>query len=139
MPDQAPNKLRHLVLANTSKASPFTAHQAKGGNKALVPVRERATHGASLQAQLLALQPLAIQAAEQQRLLGLESGLGLQIQFVGLPDVALAFESLGDERSRDPLKQIEVLSVRTEGATTIANVFVAMQVGVPVAVAVGNA
>lgn len=124
MPEQAQNKRRHLVLANTSKASPFTAHQAKGGNKAVVPVRERATHGAFLQAQLLALQPVTIQVAEQQRLLGLESGLGLQIQFIGLPDVALAFESLGDERSRDPLKQIEVLSVRTDGATTIANVFV---------------
>ena len=138
MPDQAPNKRRHLVLANTSKARPFTAHQAKVV-KAVVPARERATHGAFLQAQLLALQPLAIQAAEQQRQHGLESGLGLQIQFVGLSDVTLAFESLGDERSRDPLKQIEVLSVPSEGATTIANVFVAMQVGVPVAVAVGNA
>ena len=123
MPDQAPNKRRHLVLANTSKARSFKAHQAKVV-KAVVPVQERATHGAALQAQLRALQPLAIQAAEQQRQHGLESGLGLQIQFVGLPDVALAFESLGDERSRDPLKQIEVLSVRIEGTTTIANVFV---------------
>lgn len=38
MPDQAPSKRRHLVLANTSKARPFKAHQALGGNKAVVPV-----------------------------------------------------------------------------------------------------
>jgi hypothetical protein len=33
---------------------------------------------------------------------GLESGSGLQIQFVGVHDVAMAFESLGSERGRDP-------------------------------------
>lgn len=36
----------------------------------------------------------------------------------------MAFESLGYEIGKDPRKKIEVLSVRTEGDTTYANVFV---------------
>ena len=48
-----------------------------------------------------------------------ESGLGLQIEFVGQPDVELAFQSLADDR-----KKIELLSVRKEGDVTFANVFV---------------
>ena len=85
---------------------------------------DRAQHGAALKAQLQALKPVAQQVVEAQKEQGLESGLGLQIQFVGVPDVALAFESLGSELGRDPLRKIEVLSIRTEAGTTYANVFV---------------
>jgi hypothetical protein len=73
---------------------------------------------------LLALKPVAQQMVETQKEQGLESGLGLQIQFVGVQDVALAFESLGSELGRDPRKKIEVLSISTEDGTTYANVFV---------------
>lgn len=124
MPDQTHDKRPHLVLTNTSKAQPFTAPSAGGGGAPEVPKLDRAQHGAALQTQLLALKPIAEKAADLQAEQGLESGLGLQIQFVGLPDVALAFESLGDERNRDPSKQIEVLSVRADGNSTVANVFV---------------
>lgn len=124
MPEQTHDKRRHLVLTNTSKAQPFTAPSAGGGGAAEVPKPDRVQHGTALQAQLLALKPIAEQAAGMQKEQGLQGGLGLQIQFVGLPDVALAFESLGDERSRDPGKQIEVLSVRPDGNRTVANVFV---------------
>ena len=41
-----------------------------------------------------------------------------------MPDVALAFESLGYEVGKNPQKKIEVLSVRAEAGTTYANVFV---------------
>lgn len=124
MPEQPQDKRPHLVLNNTSKAQPFTAPSAGGGGSPDVPKPNRAQHGAVLQAQLLALKPLATQAAEAQREQGLQSGLGLQIQFVGVPNVELAFESLGNERARDPSLQIEVLSVRTEGNSTVANVYV---------------
>jgi len=87
-------------------------------------MQDRAQHGAALRADVHALRPIAEQAVFQQKEQDLQSGLGLQIQFIGLPNVALAFESLGDERARDPGNQIEVLSVRTDGASTIANVFV---------------
>ncbi len=124
MSEQIQDKRRHLVLTNTSKAQPFTAPSAGGGGAPEVPMLDRAEHGARLQAQLQKLRPLAQQAVVAQQEQGLEGGLGLQIQFVGIPDVELAFESLGSERNRDPDKQIEVLSVRSEGSTTVANVYV---------------
>ena len=123
MPDQPLDRRRHLVLANTSTAQAFTATSSGGGSSA-VPVLDRAQHGNALKAQLLALQPIAQQAVAAQKEQGLESGLGLQVQFVGQPDVALAFESLGYEVGKDAQKKIEVLSVRVEGDTTFANVFV---------------
>ncbi|MCE2661110.1 MAG: hypothetical protein LW854_23270, partial [Rubrivivax sp.] len=85
---------------------------------------DRVQHGNALRAQLLALRPIAQQAVAAQKEQGLESGLGLQVQFVGQPDVALAFESLGYEGGKDPQKKIEVLSVSVVGDTTYANVFV---------------
>ena len=124
MPEQTQDKYPHLVLIKTSKAQPFTAPSAGGGGPPEVPRLDRAEHGAKLQSQLRALLPIARQAAEAQRKQEFQSGLGLQIQFVGLSNVELAFESLGNERNRDPAKQIEVLSVRAEGNTTVANVYV---------------
>lgn len=124
MPEQAQDKRPHLVLTNTSKAQPFTAQSAGGGGSIDVPKPDRAQHGAELKAQLQALRSVAQHASEAQQEQGLQSGLGLQIQFIGMPNVELAFESLGDERNRNPSQQIEVLSVRTEGNTTVANVYV---------------
>jgi hypothetical protein len=124
MPDQTHDKRPHLVLTNTSKAQPFTAPSAGGGGSPEILKLDRALHGAALQAQLLALKPIAKQAFKIQTEQGLQSGLGMQIQFIGLPDVALAFESLGNERGSNPSQQIEVLSVQVDGASMIANVFV---------------
>lgn len=123
MPAQPQDRRPHLVLTNTSAAQAFTA--ASGGDDTReVPALDRVQHGTSLQAQLVALKPVAQQVAAAQREIKLESGLGLQVQFVGMPDVAMAFESLGSEIGRDARKKIEVLSIRTEAGTTYANVFV---------------
>ena len=124
MPPQASDNRPHLLLTNTSTAQPFTARSAGGGKTTEPPQLNRAAHGGSLRADLATLQQISTQAVTAQKEFGLESGLGLQIQFVGLPDVKLAFESLGNERNRDPRKQIELLSVREVGNATIANVFV---------------
>ncbi|MBD4480442.1 peptidase S8, partial [Xanthomonas citri pv. citri] len=48
----------------------------------------------------------------------------MQIEFIGQPDVELAFESLGNERGRNKAQHIEVLSIHKEGDITSANVFV---------------
>lgn len=124
MPDQSPDRRPHLVLTNTSTARTFKAPPAGGGGTAEVPAPDRFQHGDALRTQLAELTPVAQQVAAVQQELGLESGLGLQVQFVGMPDVALAFESLGYEVGKDPRKRIEVLSVRSEAGTTYANVFV---------------
>lgn len=123
MPDQPLDRRPHLLLANTSTAQAFTAPSSGGGSNA-VPVLDRVQHGNALKAQLLALHPVAQRAVAAQQEQGLESGLGLQVQFVGHPDVALAFESLGYELGKDARNKIEVLSVGVDGDTTYANVFV---------------
>lgn len=122
MPDQHRDRRPHLVLANTATAQAFTA--PSGGGTTTVPARNRLQHGGSLKAQLIALKPVAQHVVAAQQEHGLESGLGLQVEFVGQPDVALAFESLGFELGKDSRKKIEVLSVHAEGNTTHANVFV---------------
>lgn len=119
MPDKRNAKREHLILPKNSKPRDFTAHASKGGVKPQIPDLPRQQHGASLQHQLHALKPMAEAAKNFQQGIDVESGLGLQIQFVGQPDVEMAFQSLGDER-----KKIELLSVRQEGDQTIANVFV---------------
>lgn len=119
MANQPQDKRPHLVLSQTSESKEFTAHSPGGGNKVVVPEQSRNQHGASLLAQLETVKPIVEQASQAQQNLGLESGLGLQIQFEGGFDVELAFESLGNET-----KHIELLSVRKDGDSTIANVYV---------------
>lgn len=117
MTNEAQDKRPHFVLSNTSEAKPFTAYG--GGGQQYVPELPRAQHGASLQAQLQTLKTIAEQAAATQHYMGLEGGVGLQIQFQSQPGIALAFESLANET-----QHIELLSIREEGEYTYANVFV---------------
>jgi len=119
MPHQERGKRPHFVLQNTSKAVEFTAHSSGGGKQTVVPDLPRQQHGRALQEQLHALRPIAAEVVRAQQQQHLESGLGLQIQFTGQPDVELAFESLANES-----KRIELLSVRRDGDHTFANVFV---------------
>lgn len=120
MPDQPQRDRRpHLVLSDTSQTHAFSAHSGKGGPKKLLPELNRAQHGASLLAQLQVIQASSQELVAKQQEIGLESGLGLQIQFRSQPAVELAFESLQYEPSH-----IELLSIRTEGEYTYANVFV---------------
>lgn len=119
MANQPQDKRPHLVLSQTSESKEFTAHNSGGGSKPVVPEQLRNQHGAYLLAQLETVKPIAEQASQTQKNLGLESGLGLQIQFEGRFDVELAFTSLGNDT-----KNIELLSVRKEGDSTIANVYV---------------
>lgn len=119
MSEQPLDKRPHLILSETSQTTAFTAHSANGGPKKVHPELDRAQHGAALSAQLQVIQAGSKDLAAKQQEIGLESGLGLQIQFRSQPDVELAFESLQYEPSH-----IELLSIRTEGEYTYANVFV---------------
>lgn len=119
MPEQLPDRRPHLVLSDTSQTKAFTAHSANGGANNVLPDLNRAQHGAALRAQLLAIQDSSQELVIKQREIGLESGLGLQIQFRSQPNVELAFERLQNEPGH-----IELLSIYTEGEYTYANVFV---------------
>lgn len=120
MPDQAQrNRRPHLVLSDTSQTKAFTSHSAKSGGPKPPPELNRAQHGTALRAQLQAIQVTSQDLITRQQEIGLDSGLGLQIQFRSQPDVELAFEKLHNETSH-----IELLSIHTEGEYTYANVFV---------------
>ncbi|MND42840.1 hypothetical protein D3C76_369330 [compost metagenome] len=119
MPEKREYQRSHLILQQTSEPKAYKAHPSKGGVKLRVPDLPRQAHGIALQTQLQALRPSADAAKNFQEQVEVESGLGLQIQFIGQPDVEMAFQSLADER-----KKIELLSIRQEGDKTIANVFV---------------
>lgn len=120
MPDQVQRDNRpHLVLTNTAQTQTFTAHSPRHTRRIILPELNRSQHGTTLQAQLLAMKEAAQESAIKQSEIGLESGLGLQIQFRSQPDVELAYESLHNEPTR-----IELLSIHTEGEYTFANVFV---------------
>ena len=118
MPTQPNDKRPHFILTNTAVPQPFTSAGGGGGAKEL-PERDRVQHGGKLRGDLATLKNMAAQVAQIQQQQNLESGLGLQIEFVGFPNLALAFESLDNSPNK-----IELLSVKTNGATTTANVFV---------------
>lgn len=122
MPDQIPDRRQHLALQGTSEVKPFTAHSPKGGAKVTLPQIDREQHGTALQGQLQALRPLAEAAKQRQQEIGLEAGLGLQIQFLSRPDADLAFERLAAEGKG---KGIELLSIQErDNKVVLANVFV---------------
>ena len=123
MPDPVPDRRPHLLLTGTGQAQAFKA-KSTPVKKKTIPAQNRDSHGRALQQSLLALHTVAHQAAEEQRRLDLQSGLGLQLEFVGWPETALAFASLGKELGKNALHHIEVLSVQTEAGITRANVFV---------------
>lgn len=123
MPEPAADRRPHLLLTGTGQPQAFKAKGTPVKPKP-IPPQDRARHGQALQRSLLALRPVAAEAVAMQRGLDLQSGMGLQLEFVGQPDVALAFASLGQERGKDAASHVEVLSVTTEAGVTRANVFV---------------
>lgn len=124
MTEQTNDKRQHLTLPKTSTSQLYKAHASGGGSSPTVPELDRQTHGQALSVQLQQVKAIAARLHEAQNRLTLRSGIGVQVEFVGQPHVALAFESLGNERGRNEAKRIEVLSVHTVGNVTSANVFI---------------
>ena len=124
MTEQTNDKRLHLSLPKTSTAQPYTAHSLGGRGSSTLPERDRQAHGTALRKQLQLVKGMAPQIREGQKNLELISGLGMQLEFIGQPDVPLAFESLGSERGRNKAQYIEVLSIHKDGDVTSANVFV---------------
>ena len=118
MTDSTRDRRTHLILANTASTEGFQAPRTPI-KRSKLPERDRATHGGSLLAQLAAIKPIAERAKVEQEQVGLDSGFGLTISFMGFPDVELAFESLARERSG-----IELLNVHQGQTETVATVFV---------------
>lgn len=99
-----------------STTQPYTAHSLGGGGSTALPQHDRQTHGQTLKTQLQLVKTMSSMARSRQEGLQLSSGFGVLVEFVGQPDVALAFESLGSEIGRNKAHHIvEVLSNRKEG------------------------
>lgn len=118
MAEDGPKPKRHFILDNTAQPEPFRP-TGGGGGGVEVPRQNRQVHGQGLLQQVENLKPAIEQARAQQEAMGSEEGFGLQIEFESFPDIELAFESLGAERSG-----IELLNVRHEEGRTLAAVFV---------------
>lgn len=118
MAEQDGKRKRHFVLQDSAQAEPFSS-PLRGGGGAGVPDRDRQAHGGALLRQIQQLVPQIEAAKTAQQQAGLEDGFGLQIEFQSFPDIELAFESLGRERSG-----IELRNVRHDGERTLATVFV---------------
>lgn len=119
MKEKHPDKRSHLILSETSQPINFKAHSAGGRSSPPIPAQQRQRHAQHLLQQITDLKPLSADIAQRHQELELESSVGMQVHFRSQPNVALAFESLGNET-----KHIELLSVKEDGDETIANVFV---------------
>lgn len=125
MTEPAANKRPHFILPATTSKEPFITPSSGNSGAPPLPERDRQQHGQMLSRQLQQVKAIAAHSAGNQRAVGLKSGIGIQVEFVGQPDVILAFESLGNERSRDRSQNIEVLSLHvSEEKITSANVFI---------------
>ncbi len=116
--DQNSRNRRHIILDGFTEAEPFQSPPSSRTPRP-VPERNRSTHGAALLGQIEGMKPEMTAARQTQQEAGLESGLGIRVEFESFPDVALAFESLDRER-----QGIELLNTHQEGQRTSATVFV---------------
>ena len=105
------------MLADTGQTERFRS--TKSGNQKPPPNLDRRQHGQALHAQIADLKIQAAEATQAQREAGLDSDLGIQVQFTSFPDVDLAFESLARDKHG-----IELLNVRREGNMTLATVLI---------------
>lgn len=120
MAAEQPSRYRHFILRGVTETEPYRSPQ-QGGRRSQVPDQDRAAHGARLLGQVDALKREAEVAGDTQRAAGMETGLGIRVEFESFPDIELAFESLAREQSK-----IDLLNVRhnDQQAVTYATVFV---------------
>lgn len=118
MPDNDPNKLSHILIANTARTEPYTS-PSSGGKTFELPQRQRLTHGQKLQRQFDQLREESQGVIAEQKAFGIDAGNGIYIQFESEPEFELKFESLEAIRSG-----IELLAVQQIDNKTYATVFV---------------
>ena len=118
MAETKPGQRRHFILEGITETEAYR-YAGGGGTGSSIPERDRTRHSGALLGQIEECRIAAEAAIDNQRSVGLEDGLGLQVEFEGFPDVELAFESLARER-----QGIELLNVRHDENRTLATVFV---------------
>lgn len=109
---EEPPRYRHILVPDPPRAEAYRAPNQGGGGRPEVPTRDRPSHGASLRAQLTAVQEAMLPTEDL-------DVPGLNVEFESFPEVELAFESLALERSG-----FELRNVRRDGDRTLATVFI---------------
>ena len=107
----------HFYLGPTGKAEPFTSTSRGGGNPN-IPERNRQQHGDALIGQLRQVEQRQAVLHEEAEALGLESPIGIQVEFESFPGIELMVESLADARYN-----IELLNVIHRDDKTFATIF----------------
>ncbi|MDE2758296.1 MAG: hypothetical protein OXI92_17310, partial [Acidobacteriota bacterium] len=118
MAETKPGQLRHFILEGITETEAYR-YSGGGGPGSSIPERDRTQHSRALLGQIEECRIAAEAAIDNQRSVGLEDRLGLQVEFESFPDVEFAFESLARER-----QGIELLNVRHDEIRTFATVFV---------------
>jgi hypothetical protein len=100
----------HLIIPTTAEPSRFTSPSSGPRARMNLPTRGRAEHAQNLISKLEALSPQAAARAGEQRVLGLDDGLGMYLAFESEPNFDVKFESLDLVQSGIELCNVKILS-----------------------------
>jgi len=114
----------HLFLGSTGQSELFTSPSSGGGGGPDLPMQDRQAHGQKLMTELGKVKTVSSELKQVLSHDEISGPIGIQVEFKGLPDVELAFQSLASERSKNGAKNIEVLNVVQREDTTFATIFV---------------
>lgn len=114
-----PQHRPHLFPQGTCSVEGYTAKPIGGGGKAAVPAKDRQQHAGALRAQLAQVAVAQQQRVAEQTEAGVQSAIGIQVEFESEQGVALAAASLARDH-----RGIELMNVRHQGTQILATVFV---------------
>ncbi len=120
---QGSRNLPHFFLGSTGQAEPFTSRGGGGGGPDL-PELDRQAHGQKLMGELNEVKAASKVIEESVGADHISGPIGIQIEFKGLPDIELAFQSLANEQYQDAAKNIEIMNVVKREDSTVATIFV---------------
>lgn len=114
-----PQQRPHLFPQGTRSVEGYTAKAIGGGDKAAVPAKARQQHAGALRAQLAQVAVAQQQRVAAQTEAGVQSAIGIQVEFESEQGVAMAAASLARDH-----RGIELMNVRHQGTQILATVFV---------------
>jgi hypothetical protein len=113
-------KYPHIIVPDASRTSERYTSVRPGRGDFVVKARNRRLHGSALRAQLNAIDQAREALAEQRQAVGIQSNVGITLQFESEPGFEMKVESL-DNQTRD----IQLLNVvKTDDNKTLATVSV---------------
>ena len=112
-------QLPHLFPQDTRSVEGYTAKKTGGGDKIVVQPKDRQQHASALRAQLALVTAAQQQRVAEQKEVGVQSAIGIQVEFESEQGVDMAAASLARDH-----RGIELMNVRQQGTQILATVFV---------------